>query len=135
MQFATAPAGGFLPNDAIPTTLLPVLQGVFNEFLGWCAGTTREMNALNPRPAPGVKWPRGLSQVEFQMDGQPFQRAALPYVLWMLQRVQDCLRSLPAPEQQQVRTWLVDHGGSAVADLQFPRLERAGLRVATARAA
>jgi len=135
MQFATAPAGGFLPNDAIPTTLLPVLQGVFNEFLGWCAGTAHQMNVFSPHPAPGAKWPRGLAQVEFPMDGQPFQRAALPYVLWMLQRVQDCLCSLPAAEQQPVRTWLADHGGSAVADLQFPRLERAGLRVATARAA
>jgi len=93
------------------------------------------MNALSPRPAPGAKWPRGLAQVEFQMDGKPFQRAAIPYVLWMLQRVQDRLQGLSAAEQQQVRNWLADHGGSAVADLQFPRLERAGLRVATARAA
>ena len=41
----------------------------------------------------------------------------------------------PAAEQERVRTWLADHGGSAVVSLQFPRIERAGLRVATARTA
>jgi len=135
MKFAAKPVGAFLADDAIAATLLPVLEAVFSEFLGWCAGTAREMNALVPRPAPGATWPRGLAQVEFAMDGKPFKRAAIPYVLWMLQRVQDCLRTLPTAEQERVRTWLADHGGVGVADLQFPRLERAGLRVATARAA
>ena len=135
MQLAAKPEGAFLADDAIAPTLLPILEAVFSEFLGWCSGVACQMNALTPRPAPGVKWPRGLAPVEFQMDGKPFQRAALTYVLWMLQRVQDCLGALPAAEHERVRTWLADHGGSAVVNLQFPRIERAGLRVATARAA
>ena len=135
MQFVNAPVGEFLAGDAVAPTLLPILHTVFTEFLGWCAGIAREMNALAPRPAPGKVWPRGLAHVEFPLDGQPFRRAALPYTLWMLQRVQDCLHSLPAAEQARVRAWLASQGGSAVAELQFPRVDRAGLRVATARSA
>lgn len=127
--------GNFLAEDAVAPSLLPVLHTVFTEFLGWCAGIAHEMNAVVPRPAPGKAWPRGLGPVEFTMDGQPFQRAALPYTLWMLQRVQDCLQAQLPAEQTRVRQWLAAQGGSAVAGLQFPRVERAGLRVATARTA
>ena len=135
MNFAEQPKGEFFPGDAVPPTLLPVLQSVFSEFLGWCAGIAREMNAFTPRPAPGGKWPRGLAQVEFPLDGKPFRRAALPYTLWMLQRVQDKLNAASTADQARIREWLAAQGGAAVAELQFPRIERAGLRVATERAA
>jgi glutathione S-transferase len=134
MDFATRPTGEFLAEDAVAPTLLPVLESVFKEFLGWCSGTARVMNATMPPPAPGHRWPRGMDTVEFPMGGKPFRRAAFPYVLWMLQRVRQQFRSLPAPEQSRVHGWLAARGGATALELDFPPLERQGLRVAMAAA-
>ena len=56
--------------------------------------------------------------------------AALPYSLWMAQRVLDCLHALPADQQTGVDRWVREQGGARLLDLQLPRLQRVGLRVA-----
>jgi glutathione S-transferase len=129
MNFAELPSGEFLPEDAIAATLLPVLQTVFGEFLPWCSGIVEQMAAHVPRPLPGQVWPRSLGSVTVSMAERPFQRAALPYVLWMLQRVQDRYLELPGGSRAAVDDWLQRHGGGVLTSLQFPRLERRGLRV------
>lgn len=129
MNFATQPAGDFLAEDAVAPTLLPILGSVFGEFLPWCEKTAAVMNAAVP-PAPGHRWPRGMDPVEFPMLGRPFRRAAFPYVLWMLQRVQASFRELPDADRARVGAWFAARGGAAALDLQFPPLVRRGLRVA-----
>ncbi len=59
-----------------------------------------------------------------------FRRAAVPYSLWMAQRVRDCHRDMTAPEQLAVEEWIGELGGSELLAMNLPRLRRVGLRVA-----
>ena len=54
---------------------------------------------------------------------------ALPYTLWMAQRVLDCLQALPPEQRESVEQWVRAQGGERLLELQLPRLQLAGLRV------
>ena len=58
-----------------------------------------------------------------------FRRSALPYTLWMAQRVLDCLHALPTEQREGVQQWVRTQGGARLLELDLPRLHLAGLRV------
>ena len=122
-------SGAFLPNDKIPDTMTPIFQAIFREILPWLSETLRETNRVLPTLTPGRPLPRGLGQIEFPMGKGQYKRAALPYVLWMVQRIQDTFKAMNAGEQEAVRDWLKAMGGEEFLDLNIPRLRRYGLRV------
>ena len=124
---ASAP---LLPDDQIADTLLPIIQCIFAEFVPMLEGVLREVNQLLSNYPAGKPLPRGLGDVEMPMGNHSFKRAALPYTLWMAQRVLDCLHALPAEQQTSVDRWVREQGGARLLDLQLPRLQRVGLRVA-----
>ncbi|MGH8453292.1 MAG: glutathione S-transferase family protein [Nevskiales bacterium] len=125
------PRGGhFLPGDHIPETLEPVYRAICREFIPMLEGNIRELRAYLPNhPDDGRPVPRGLGFVEFPMGQGRFRRAALPYTLWMAQRMLDVYRAMPAAEQVAVRTWLQTLGGERLLELDIPRLKRRALRV------
>jgi hypothetical protein len=58
-----------------------------------------------------------------------FRRVALPYTLWMAQRMLDVYRAMPAVDQEAVKDWLRTLEGERLLQLDIPRLKRRALRV------
>lgn len=122
-------AGAFLPGDEIPMTLTPIFREMFREMVPMLSCILREVEAALPTRAPGKPLPRGLGMIEFPMGKGTYKRAAIPYILWMVQRMLDVYASMSAPEQKAVREWLRELGGESLLDMKIPRLRRMGLRV------
>jgi glutathione S-transferase len=122
--------GSFLPGDEVPATLEPVFRIIFREFIPMLEGILAELQRYLPtHPADGRPVPRGLGFIEFPMGDGRFRRVALPYTLWMAQRMLDVYRAMPAVEQVAVRSWLQSLGGERLLALDIPRLKRRALRV------
>lgn len=122
--------GDWLAGDAIPETLVPVLRAVFREFTPLLAETSRAVRAALPSLPPGKALPRGLGPVAYPVGAGTHRRAALPYVLWMVQRSLDVFGWMDGGEQAAVRSALSGLGGTPWLELDIPRLRRVGLRVA-----
>jgi hypothetical protein len=124
--------GAFLPDDKIPETLVPIFRAMFREIIPMLEGIAREVRAVLPNFTDGRRLPRGIGQVEFPMGEGRYKRMALPYILWMAQRIFDMHRNMNPAEQASVREWLRQLGGESLLDLDVPPLKRLGLRVAAA---
>lgn len=131
---ADADAGSLLAHDAIPETLVPVLRVLLPEFGALVEGINSQVVALARTWPRGKTLPRGLDDVCVPTRQGMFCRNALPYTLWMVQRLQDVHRALPAPDQARVREAFAGWGSARLLDLPVPRLERRALRVALAPA-
>jgi hypothetical protein len=125
-------SGSFLLDDRIPATLEPVFRAIFREFLPLLEGTLREVKGVPAELRDGRRLPRGLGEVEFPMGTHRYRRTALPYMLWMVQRLQAVHAAMPAEDQARVRAWLQGLGGEGILALDIPALRRVGLRVAFA---
>lgn len=126
---APPPGPGWLRDDAIAPTLVPVLRLLLQSFVPLLAGISQQVKALLPGWPAGQPLPRALDDVAIPLGGAVFRRAAIPYTLWMAQRPLDLLASLPVAEQARVRSWLATLGGEGLLALDLPRLRRLGLRV------
>ncbi len=118
-----------LADDQVAETLLPVIQAIFREFVPMLEGINQKVRALLPDYPAGKPLPRGLGDIEIPMGAGTFRRSALPYSLWMAQRVLDCLQALPTEQRESVEQWVRAQGGERLLELQLPRLQLAGLRV------
>lgn len=116
-------SGEFLPDDAIPETLLPVLermmaeqmphlQAVSTAYAGWAEGN------------PGADVPRAVGFVDFAIGGRTGQRAAMTFTLWMLQRPLDFYRALHGRDRAAADALLDRIGGSGFRDFELPRRVR-----------
>lgn len=129
-------SGAFLDGDRIPDSLTPVFQSITREFIPMLEGIVREVRAYLPNhPKDGRPIPRGLGFIEFPMGNGYYRRAALPYTLWMAQRMLDVYRGMNPQEQGAVRNWLKSIGGESLLALDIPRLKRMALRVGPESAA
>jgi glutathione S-transferase len=124
--------GALLANDAIAPTLEPIIVSIFAEFTPMLEGVCREVRAVMANVSPGEAFKRVLGDVEMPMGEGRFTRAALPFTLWMAQRVLDVYRAMPAEDQRKVAAWVEERGGFAFLALDIPRLKRVALRVALA---
>lgn len=122
--------GPLVADEHVPPTLQPILQGIAGDFLPLVKGIAAQVGELVLRWPPGKTLPRTLDDVTARMGSAPFARLAMPYTLWMIQRVQDAWRALPADAAQRVQHHFDDFGGGEFLSLAMPRLERRGLRVA-----
>ena len=122
--------GDFLPGDEIPDTLLPLLRGICRDMLPYIQATLREVKAIVPQTDGSDRLPRTLGMVEQPMGERSIRRVALPYTLWMVQRMLDASRGMPANDAETVRNWLEFIGGEGYLSLDIPRLRRVGLHAA-----
>jgi glutathione S-transferase len=121
--------GELLPNDAIPTSLLPALQRWSGEFIPVLADTAQRVSAWVAEH-PGEALPRALGKHAFALEGVEGERVVRPYSLWMLQRVRDAWRDLPEAARGPANQALRAMGAEAlVAMPAYPRLVREGLTV------
>ncbi len=126
---ATEP-GVFLPGDQLPETLLPVIRSLFGELLPYLERCASALPSLKTQAPGDPRLERIGPMVDMPFGDGRLKRIVHPYVLWMLQRVQDHCRQLPEHEASQVKSWLAAHGGERLLDLPFARLRRFGLHVA-----
>ncbi|MEX2206043.1 MAG: glutathione S-transferase N-terminal domain-containing protein [Myxococcota bacterium] len=107
---ATSDGGAWLGDDALPPTLLPVLEVFFTEMWPVLRGelTTLRAYLASGRHAPGGELPGktftptpgfealqtgdGPLVHEFEIGGLRARRMVVPYHVWMLQRLADALR-------------------------------------------
>lgn len=123
--------GDLLADDAIPETLAPVFASLFTEFMPMVAGIAEQVNEFSQtHPDWTHKLPRKLKPVQTTMGGRPFQRAALPYTLWMVQRAFDCFAQMNEDEQTAVKRWLTTFNAEHVLSMPIPRVRRVALNVA-----
>lgn len=119
--------GSFTPDDRLPDTLQPLLRAMLSELLPYCEGNLMEVRQRMAQ-APTVKaMPRFLGDIAFPMLDGHYRRPAMPYVLWMVQRMLDAVRAMTPPDALRIRLWLRQHGAERLLDLDLPRLRRAGL--------
>ncbi len=113
-------------------TLTPVFEAIAREFVPLLDGIAAQVRELLVRWPAGRPLPRGLGDVEVPMGRARFRRAALPYTLWMAQRVLDAYRAMAPGDRAEVEAWLASIGGAALLRLEIPRLRLHGVRVAAA---
>lgn len=131
MNAAPAQGSEFVSGDAIPDTLQPVFDAIFGEFFPMVTAIRDEvLKALPTLPPQRRRLPRSLGTIEFPMGPGRYRRAAMPYTLWMMQRVQDRYRALDAAGRAAVDDWTaLQRAPQALQADLGPRLQRAGLHV------
>ncbi|GAB4187449.1 MAG: hypothetical protein Tsb002_12790 [Wenzhouxiangellaceae bacterium] len=94
-------AGKFLADDAIPSTLLPVLRRMAAEQLPVLQDTDHRLAAWR-ESHPQTSIPRMIGWHDFQVEGVAGQRVILPYSAWLYQRPLDAWHQLTTEQQQSV---------------------------------
>lgn len=129
----THPAGfakeDLLPNDEIPASLNPVFRSIFDEFLPLVADVGEQTTAKAKEIGLNKRLPRRLGEAHTIMGGKPFQRGALPYMVWMVQRALDCFETMSAQDKVQVKAWLRSQKAEHILEMHLPRVERHALSV------
>ena len=126
----TRDRGPLVSDDSLPPTLMPILAAIANDFLPLVEGIAAQVWKFLPAWPQGKALPRSLDDVTARMGDAPFARLAMPYTLWMIQRVQDAWRALPSEAARRVQHHFDTFGGGRFLSLPLPRLKRRGLRVA-----
>ncbi len=121
--------GSFLDDDAIPESLLPVLNHMAAEQLPVLQDTAERLSAWRnddtSRQQPDSTVPRQIGRHQFSMEGVIGERMVLPYGLWMWQRSLDYYQSLTGEDRQAANHILSKTGFDASLEHPLPfRLER-----------
>ena len=133
MVHVEAPRSGeFLPGDAIPATLEPILARMMREqlpYLQEVAAMLEDWATANTEAEP----PRAVGMADFTIEGVTGQRIATPFSLWMFQRALDFLASLDGADRAACKAMLSDVDGESVLTFEMPvRLEFANHRLTIA---
>lgn len=108
-------ADGFLPGDAIPDTLLPILRRMVDEQFPVLDAELTAFDAwADDHPEEEV--PRALGMHAFTLGrGTPHEasseRACFTFDLWMLQRPRDFLAGLEGADRAACETLMAELGG------------------------
>ena len=125
MNSASPVTGDFLADDEIPATLEPLIASLFRELLPYLENTLRVAQPLLDRK--GVL-PRFLDEISFPLAHGSYQRCAMPYCLWMLQRIQDACRVMPNSQNEALCSYLTAHNAQHILDMQIPPMKLRGLQ-------
>lgn len=105
-MFEDTPAVGDWPaDDAVPDTLLPILQRQFSEQFPVLRDTVAAV-AAQVSAHPDKRLPRRLGEHAFRIGNVTGQRALMSYPQWMLQRVLDDYHTLGDAERAAVAALL-----------------------------
>jgi glutathione S-transferase len=117
-------AGSFLPEDAVPATLEPLLARMFAEFGPVLASTMNALARFVPEP-PDSALPRALGTHRFRLRGVTGERAIYPFNIWRWQRAHDHYHALEGADRARADALLDRTGGRELLQSPIPRrLER-----------
>lgn len=131
MTARLAAPGDWTADDRVPDTLNPALRSICHEMLPYYQATLAELRAA-AQTSSGGRIDRFLGEVDYPYAGGTHRRRAIPYGLWMIQRMLDWYAQRAPAEQASIRDWLREIGGQGWLELEIPRLRRSGLGVALA---
>lgn len=143
MQLPNTPDGEYalhdadwLPDDALPASLEPVLALVFKDWgpqLVADIASYQQWLLAHPEIQAGhlinvndkhMVHPT-LGMVSYAWRGVQVQRASAVHGLWLFQTAQNAANALSGDAEQKLAAWVERTGGQAVMDLRLPRaLER-----------
>ncbi len=135
----TARSGEFLADDAIPETLLPVLQRMMTEQLPTLHDTMLQLGQWAADNPQETQVPRSIGMHSFTLEaGLPNEvtgeRAVLPFQQWMWQRPLDAFNALAAGDRAQVQALLAKVGGEeAFSPQPLVRVKRENYQLVLAR--
>ncbi len=112
-------SGEFLPDDAVPDTLLPILRRMMDEQLPNLMRTA-ELTAEWGKASADREVPRAVGMAEYSLGTVSSTRMASPFSLWMLQRALDCLDAMEDDERAGCAALLDKVGGNALLDFPMP---------------
>jgi len=84
----------FLPNDAVPATLFPILQQMFDDHLPVFLDTLTNLKRWRQDQSTKRLLPRSIGVHTFRIRGVEGKRMIFPYLVWMFQRPIDCFQCL-----------------------------------------
>jgi glutathione S-transferase len=129
MSHPPSKKGDYLPEDRIPETLIPLVADALREMAPWITATLVQVQEFLATHPKRKTLPRGLGMIEFPLANGVFRRIALPYVLWMVQRLNQMVATFSATERESVAAFLRTWDAECWLSLSAPRLERAGLTI------
>lgn len=121
--------GDFLPDDAVPASLMPLLAMFADQQWPVLRATAEALETWAEGQDPGAEVPRILgfhkARIGHGERAVETDRAIIPYPLWMLQRVTDHLDLLPDRDRGAAEDLLREIGAPDLADWRLPvRLQR-----------
>jgi hypothetical protein len=113
----------FLPDDAIPDTLVELLQHTAIDFVPETIAAHRTVNAWldGYDVAPGSECKRYAGDTTFEATGTTINATARPYRFYLLARVQDDFDSLAPTDRSAVEELLTARGMRELLDLRLKR--------------
>ncbi|MEL7452621.1 MAG: glutathione S-transferase [Pseudomonadota bacterium] len=125
--------GAFLDEDAVPDTLLPVLQRQLADFVPVLVDTAAALTAWAEGKPAGEAVPRALGPMPFRISDTPGNRMIFPFNLWMLQRPMDHYASLAGKDKDAADAFLSSIGAEGLASMvKPPRLARENFKLVLA---
>ena len=117
-----------LANDAVPTTLEPVLRQCFRDQLPFLIDTAAALRTWRAAHPEAETVPRSMGRAAVRIGDAESTRTRITYALWMLQRTLDVYDA--APDPALIDAWLARVGGQALTThARAPRLEFAQYKV------
>ncbi|NCP63847.1 MAG: glutathione S-transferase family protein [Paraglaciecola sp.] len=117
-------------DEAVPTTLVPILQSMFQQQWPELRDTVRKVADYAVRHLPTKPLPRSLGLHAFSLDGVTSQRGVFAFSQWKLQRVVDCYQGFDEHQKIQVNELLTQVDGLAALQIGFTqRVERRNNRL------
>lgn len=113
MMEPTPRSGDFLPDDAIPGTLLPVLRRMVDEQFPVLDATRTAFEAWNAEH-PDEAIPRGIGTHPFRLGDAMGERTIFPFDLWMFQRPQRHFADLDGEDRAACESLMAEIGGLEV---------------------
>lgn len=107
--------GDWLPGDGVPDGMRPMVELMGRDAVPFVLDCARAFEAwAEASPMRGGFLPRIVGMHPTRLRGIAFERITTPYTMWMVQRVTDAYRALPAPERAAVDTAFAGTGVEAL---------------------
>ncbi|MEL0169067.1 MAG: glutathione S-transferase family protein [Pseudomonadaceae bacterium] len=108
---------GFIPNDELPPTLIPVLEHIADEIfpeltdkLAFLDAWVAEMKPADGTPVTEKPQIRQVGMMHTQFHGAAIEVGVEPYLLYVLQRATDTLQALPEADRATAQARLAALG-------------------------
>jgi glutathione S-transferase len=107
--------GAWLDGDAIPPTMRPILALAGRDAVPFIVDVARAFDRWADETSVRDGFlPRIVGMHRTRLRGVEFERVTTPYTMWMVQRVVDAYRALPAPGRAAVDAELAGTGFEAL---------------------
>lgn len=121
---ASSHDGGFLPNDQVPDTLLPIINRMFDEQVPVLLETARQLKEWTEANPDAEDIPRAIGTLRYRLGDMEEERLVFPYNLWMWQRAHDFYGELTGDHRAGITALLNDAQIHALATPLSVRLQR-----------